>query len=274
MGRIKFIRYPGGKQRLLNHLLLYLPTAVEIQGRYIEPFVGGGSVFFSINPKNAILSDINKELIDLFRGIRYAPKKIWELYSNFPSTKVGYYKIRDDFNYIDLISRAARTLFLNRTCFKGMWRHNSQGKFNIGYGGQDRRWVICEEDIKEVSNRLKGVKLLYSDFQEIIDNSKKGDFIFLDPPYKPNEIECLNEHYSYGCFTFEDHIRLSISLQKASDRGVKWALTTSSHQKIIDLFDLNNVVNFPVGTGPKPGILTINSGEVLILNYKEKEIEN
>ncbi|MHA1309025.1 MAG: DNA adenine methylase, partial [Candidatus Heimdallarchaeota archaeon] len=206
LGLIKFIRYPGGKQRLLTHLDYYLPNSAEIQGTYIEPFVGGGSVFFSINPKKAILSDINEELIDLFRGIRYAPRKIWKIYTSFPSTKEGYYAIRDEFNCKGLIPKAARILFLNRTCFKGMWRHNSQGKFNIGYGGQDRRWVINEDDIIEVSKRLKGVKLYCTDFQKIIDNSQKGDFLFLDPPYKPNKMMCSNEHYSHGFFSFDDHI--------------------------------------------------------------------
>lgn len=274
MGQINFIRYPGGKQRLLDYFLQYLPSSNEIKGKYIEPFVGGGSVFFSINPKKAILSDINNELIELYKGIRYAPRQIWKLYSQFPSTKEGYYYIRDEYNCSKLIPKAARILFLNRTCFKGMWRHNSKGKFNIGYGGQDRRWVINEDDLREVSLRLKEVELICSDFQVIIDNSKKNDFIFLDPPYKPNEIECKNEHYTYGLFTFENHKRLANSLKEASKRGVKWALTTSSHAKILELFHSEEIIEFPIGTGSKPGILSKESGEVLVMNYKEKEFDN
>jgi len=271
---LKFIRYPGGKQRLLDYLLPYLPTNNQIPGIYIEPFLGGGAIFFAINPLKAILSDLNDELMDLYRGIKYAPRKIWKLYYNFPSTKIGYYDIRDNFQCKRLVSRAARTLFLNRTCFKGMWRHNSKGEFNIGYGGQDRRWVIGENDLVEVSCRLKQATLYCSDFEKIINLSNEKDFIFLDPPYKPHEKECINEHFTNGKFTFEDHKRLANTLKRATQRGTKWALTTSNQKDIIDLFKGYNFVEIPFGTGEKPGIMTRNSGEILIYNYNEKEIFN
>jgi len=265
----KFLRYPGGKQRLLNYIIPHLPASDSITNNYIEPFVGGGAVFFAINPVRAILSDINHELIMLYRGIKYAPRKVWKQYSSFPSTKEGYYTIRDEFTCNRLISRAARILYLNRTCFKGMWRHNSKGEFNIGYGGQDRRWVINEKDLVEVSKRLKKVELLCADFEKVINSSAAGDFIFLDPPYKPHEKECVNEHFTYGRFTFQDHIRLSRVLQSATSRGVKWAMTTSSHKDILSLFEGNQVIKIPIGTGSKPGILTKDSGEVLIRNYEK-----
>lgn len=138
--KFNFLRYPGGKQRILNHLIPHLPLPESIKGRFVEPFVGGGAVFFALNPKRALLADINSELIDLYRGLRRYPVKVWEIFQAFPPTKKAYYEIRDsDVDGLDLASRAARTLYLNRTCFKGMWRHNSNGQFNVGYGGQDRR---------------------------------------------------------------------------------------------------------------------------------------
>jgi DNA adenine methylase len=190
--KIKFIRYPGGKQRILNYIIPFLPPRQSIIGKFIEPFVGSGAVFFAINPKRALLADINPELIDLYRGIKYYPLKVWEIYNSFPTTKKAYYQIRDmNISEMSLAFRAARTLYLNRTCFKGMWRHNSDGRFNVGYGGQDRRWVINQETLKEVSNRLKHATLKCCDFEEVIDESKIGDFIFADPPYRPGERELI-----------------------------------------------------------------------------------
>lgn len=135
-----FLRYPGGKQRILNHILPFLPTRENIRGLYIEPFLGSGAVFFALNPERAVLSDINPDLIDLFRGIRAFPRKVWSIYKSFPQDKNGYYEIRSvKTEGKNLAFKAARLLYLNRTCFKGMWRHSHTGAFNVGYGGQSRR---------------------------------------------------------------------------------------------------------------------------------------
>jgi|FaiFalDrversion3_1042247.scaffolds.fasta_scaffold04567_2 DNA adenine methylase len=271
--KIKFIRYPGGKQRILNYIIPFLPPRQSIIGKFIEPFVGSGAVFFAINPKRALLADINPELIDLYRGIKYYPLKVWEIYNSFPTTKKAYYQIRDmNISEMSLAFRAARTLYLNRTCFKGMWRHNSDGRFNVGYGGQDRRWVINQETLKEVSNRLKHATLKCCDFEEVIDESKIGDFIFADPPYRPGERELIHSHYAYGKFSFSEYQRLAKALKKASERGVKWALTISSHPDILDLFYGNYIIPIPKGASGKPGILTDKSCEVLICNYNYKEV--
>ncbi len=118
--------------------------------------MGGGAIFFAMNPKKALLADANPELIDLYRGIRLYPETVWEKYRDFPSSKRGYYKVRAwEHDDLELADRAARTLYLNRTCFKGMWRHNSSGQFNVGYGGQDRWWTIGEECLKAIANRLR-----------------------------------------------------------------------------------------------------------------------
>ncbi|HQK83942.1 MAG TPA: Dam family site-specific DNA-(adenine-N6)-methyltransferase [Atribacter sp.] len=269
--KVSFIRYPGGKQRILNYIIPFLPSSEMIKGRFIEPFLGSGAIFFALNPERAFLTDMNRELIDLYRGIRRSPLKVWEIYKSFPKTKKAYYEIRAIKPAgRDLTFKAARTLYLNRTCFKGMWRHNSNGEFNVGYGGEDRRWVINQTVLKDVSDRLKNAILKCSDFEEVIDESKKGDFIFADPPYKPGERELLHSHYVYGKFGYSEYQRLERALKRASNRGVKWAITISSHPDILDLFGGNNIVPVLRGTGEKPGILTNNSGEVIIRNYKER----
>lgn len=263
-----FLRYPGGKRRLLVFLKDHLPSPENIKGRYIEPFVGSGAVFFHLEPEIALLSDANPELIDIYRGIRYSPSRVWKAYEKFGSTKKDYKKVRDHKKETNLIGRAARMLFLNRTCFKGMWRHNRDGKFNVGYGGQSRRWVITEDDLKSISKRLKKAQIDCGDFEEVINDAEKGDFLFLDPPYKPNEKDYTNSHYVWQQFGFEDHQRLAKALKRAKKRGVKWALTTSAHPKILSLFSTCYAIKIPKGTGSLPGIMKKNSGEVLILSYK------
>jgi DNA adenine methylase len=263
-----FLRYPGGKRRLLVFLKDHLPSPENIKGHYIEPFVGSGAVFFYLNPRKALLSDANPELIDIYRGIRYSPKRVWKAYEKFGSTKKDYKKVRDRLEQEDVIGKAARMLFLNRTCFKGMWRHNRKGKFNVGYGGQSRRWVIAEEDLLSIGKRLRKAKLACRDFEKLIDDANNDDFLFLDPPYKPNEQEYTNNHYGWQQFRFEDHQRLAKSLKRAKKRGVRWAMTTSAHPKILALFNGFYAIRIPKGTGSLPGIMAKNSGEVLISSHK------
>lgn len=271
---VKLLRYPGGKQKLLDFLLKYLPKNEEINGFYVEPFVGGAAVFFAINPESALLSDKNIELINLYKCLRKSPKKIWKIFMSYPADKDAYYQIRDyGHQNNDKITKAARMLYLNRTCFKGMWRHNANGDFNVGYGGEDRRWAISEENLIEVSRRLKKAKLRVSDFAPIINQCKRGDFIFLDPPYRPGELEMAHAHYVHGGFTYKDHKRLAKVLNNATERGVKWALTTSSHPDILQLFERKNIIMVPKGTSGRLGIQILNAGEVLIRNYSNKNEE-
>lgn len=265
--RINFLRYPGGKQRLLSELIQHLPKPVEISGKFVEPFVGGAAIFFALSPKKSLLADINKDLIDLYRGIRKDPAAVWLKYEAMPSTKKGYYKVRDLHDCEELTTKSARTLYLNRTCFKGMWRQNSKGRFNVGYGGQDRRWVITRELLEGAALRLRRASLVNADFQDVIDACCTNDFVFADPPYKPNEREMLHDHYVFSQFTYSDHKRLAKSLKSASKRGVRWAMTTSSHPDILLLHKRSRKIPIKRGTGSQPGLRTNVSGEVLICNY-------
>lgn len=158
-----------------------MPDNNKITGKYIEPFIGGGSVFFHFNPQHAIIADLNKELIDLYNGIKKYPHKIWEIFKSFPSGKNTYYQIRDERQEDKPVYyRAARTLYLNRTCFKGMWRHNPEGKFNVGYGGEARRQVLNYMNLIELSKKLRKATILKADFEETLDTCANGDFVFLD----------------------------------------------------------------------------------------------
>lgn len=267
-----FLRYPGGKQRIMGAILPYLPSRDQIKGRFVEPFLGGGSAFFAIQPKRAFLADINPDLIELYQEIKDHPKDVWDIFRRFPSTKEGYYQVRNcNYKQEEVYFRAARTLYLNRTCFKGMWRHNSNGIFNVGYGGQSRRWVISEDSLLEVSERLRVSQLECQDFQKTIESCNKSDFIFLDPPYKPGDRELSNPHYLSNKFSYNENVRLVNALMAAHEQGIEWAMTISSHPDILSLYKkIENVqvIELKRGTGKLPGELITSPGECLICNYK------
>jgi DNA adenine methylase len=262
------IRYPGGKQRFLCQIIAHLPHADEIEGRFVEPFLGGGAVFFALQPKRSLLNDKNSELIDLYRGIRHDPEEVWRRFSDFPSGKRTYYQVRKQIPQAwGVVAKAARTLYLNRTCFKGMWRQNSHGMFNVGYGGQSRRWAISEEDLIAVAKALRGATLTCSDFESIVDDTTAGDFLFVDPPYHPGRRQSRVEHYMSSQFTYDSHERLASTLRRATKRGVLWAMTSSSHPDMTALHKKTRIFPFKAGVGESPGKITRDTGEVLILNY-------
>ncbi len=265
---VNFLRYPGSKRRMLAFLSQYLPKRDDICGRYVEPFLGSGAVFLSFLPRNAFLSDINQELIDIFLGIQQDYTAVWQKYRNFGTTREDYYQVRDEYKPRSLTGRAARSLFLNRTCFKGMWRHNNNGNFNVGYGGQNRRWVIDLNILHSISKFLKGVNYKCCDFEETLNTINKGDFIFCDPPYKPGWAELTNSHYSSRQFSLKDQERLANRLNNFDSIEIKWALTISSHPNILAFYKNNYAIFFKRGTGSSPGKIVDNPGEVLITNYK------
>jgi len=255
---------------MLNFLVQHLPQKDDIHGRYFEPFVGSGAVFFLLSPKKAVLSDVNPDLINLFKGIKKYPRDIWTNYCEFGNSKMDYEAIRRSNQLQTIQEKAARVLYLNRTCFKGMWRTNKKGMFNVGYGGQDRRWVINEQNLLEVSGALKIAQIRCVDFEETILNAKSGDFIFVDPPYKPSSKEATNDHYVGRKFTFADQQRLAKMLRWATKNKILWALTNTSHPDVVKLYPGCCKLNFPTGTGHLPGLLVKRPGEVLISNYSLK----
>ena len=260
-----FLRYPGSKRRFLTFLSGHIPLKEQVYGRFFDPFVGGGAVFFYCKPERAIIADSNSELIDLYTAIQSDHHAVWEAYISLPEGKEGYNRVRawkpKDLEYT---LAAARILYLNRTCFKGMWRHNNAGQFNVGYGGPDRRWVITERDLRYVSELLQNVTIICRDFEPVINNCEAGDFVFVDPPYKPWMKEQSNAHYVGQKFTFADQARLASALLNARKRGVSWTMTNSSHPDILALYLNCDIISLPRGTGRMPGICSANAGEVII----------
>ena len=259
------LRYPGGKRRMLKFINQFIPPIDRIQGDYIEPFLGGGAVYFSLLPPRSRLSDVNPELIELYLGIQVNPTAVWNTFKELPSDKAGYYSVRaENPQNLDLFQRAARTMYLNRTCFKGMWRHNARGEFNVGYGGESRRWVLDLADLVTISDALKTATITCADFETVINKSAEQDFLFIDPPYRPGEREMKHAHYAGLQFTFEDHQRLAFELMKAAERGTRWCLTISSHPDLLSLYKGFRMMAAPIGTGHKIGIAVTQPSEVAI----------
>lgn len=227
------LRWAGGKTWLIKYLKQIIGD-IEFNN-YHEPFLGGGAVFFALNPKKkSYLSDSNEELINTYKIIRYYPKKVIEELAQFKNTQEDYYKIRSTYNKDD-IYMAARFIYLNQTSYNGLYRVNKSGKYNVPYGFR-KNLHIDKEKIFLISKRLKSVNLKYGDFIINKNNIKEGDLVFLDPPYTVSHNKNGFIEYNKNLFSLEDQYRLSEYIDFIKSRGGYYILTNAAHMKIEDIF--------------------------------------
>lgn len=229
---LPFLKWAGGKRWLVQSGQLQTPSHYE---RFIEPFFGGGAVFFSLEPQRALLSDVNPELIELYEIVRDEPERLrsileWHQEKHSP---VHYYAIRNR-RYRDKAWRAARTLYLNRTCWNGLYRLNRKGEFNVPIGTKTA--ILIEESFAEASALLARATLVCQDFEHTIGEAAKGDFLFVDPPYTARHN--LNGFLKYNekMFSWEDQLRLHRSLLRAGERGASIIVTNADHASLHDLY--------------------------------------
>lgn len=228
-----FLKWPGGKRWFVANHSHLLPRTFN---RYIEPFLGAGAVFFHLQPEVAVLGDSNSELIITYNAVKDDWKRLKQLLSVHQSRhcKAYYYEVRSNVPK-DPIESAARVIYLNRTCFNGIYRVNKQGQFNVPIGTKDR--VLLETDAFEAtSGLLSGAKLLTSDFQPLIDSAQEGDLVFADPPYTVSHN--LNGFIKYNerLFSWKDQERLARSLARARDRGALVVATNANHPSLRELY--------------------------------------
>lgn len=228
-----FLKWAGGKRWLFDSKQFCLPP---FEGCYFEPFLGGGAAFFANQPANAFLSDANARLIELYTVVRddleefvCKLKKHAEAHS-----KEYYYEIRAR-KMNKPATRAAQFLYLNRTCWNGLYRENLRGQFNVPIG--TKQTVIFEtDDFPSWSNALSRKTITCQDFEATIDQAEHGDFIFADPPYTVRHNTNGFVKYNQNIFAWEDQIRLRNALERAALRGAQFAVTNADHESIRDLY--------------------------------------
>lgn len=227
------IRWAGGKRWLVGR---YPDLFVPKSGRLIEPFAGSAAVFFSTMPRRALLSDMNEELIDVYRAIKFDHQAVIQALRAHSDKhdKDYYYQIRSK-KETDRIKSAARMLYLNRTCFNALYRVNRKGKFNVPIGSKNNAFR-SDDDFSGVARLLNRVKLIHGDFEKAVNLAEPGDLVYVDPPYTVRHN--LNGFIKYNerIFTFEDQIRLRRVLDVAVSVGADVIVSNADHESIRDLY--------------------------------------
>jgi DNA adenine methylase len=230
-----FLKWPGGKRWFIEKHRDLLP--VEVKGRYIEPFLGSGALFFALNPEHAVLSDSCKDLINTYIGVAVFPETVIEILNQHAvkHSKTYYYEIRAS-EPKNIAERAARFIYLNRTCFNGIYRVNNSGKFNVPMGSKTK--VILDYDnFLSWSQSLQKAQIYSSDFERIIDDAVEDDFVFVDPPYTIRHNNNGFIQYNEVLFSWHDQVRLHECLLRAKLRGVQILMTNANHQSIKELYE-------------------------------------
>ena len=229
------LKWAGGKTQMLNDLLPKVPSSY---GRYIEPFFGGGAMFFALQPENAIIADSNPELINMYRQVAANVDEIIQYLKKYENTSEMFYTVREqEWTQLPKAEAAARTIFLNRTCFNGLYRVNKQGKFNVPYGKYANPKICDEDGLKAASEALKKAEILCGDYLLVLDHyAQPGDFVFLDPPYLPISEYADFKRYTKEQFYEEDHIELAKIIMRLQERGCHIILTNSNHPLVHELY--------------------------------------
>ena len=219
-----------------------IPNLIEAMPKefnnYIEPFIGGGALFFHLSPKSAVIADSNPELISLYKQIAKDYEPVLKLLAKMPNEEDFFYSERSKkFEELNPIEAAARTIYLNRTCFNGLYRVNKTGGFNVPYGRYRDPKIADSQLLKSASSALRGAKIELGDFKQVLQNhAKKGDLIFLDPPYLPISQYSDFQRYTKEQFYEEDHRELAGEVTRLSELGCHVLLTNSNHPLVHELY--------------------------------------
>lgn len=235
-----FIKWAGGKRRLIKSLESLFPKKID---RYFEPFLGGGAIFFYIkqkyNPRYIMISDNNPELINAFKIVKTKPKELMIELSKHKKrhSKKYYYSIRaTDPKILSGVVRAARLIYLNKTCFNGLYRVNSEGQFNVPIGRYENPEIFNEEKILLASSLLERVIIKKQGFQKIENFVKKEDFIYFDPCYNPKTRTTIFNNYTKEGFLEKEQRKLSGLFKRLDKRGCKLMLSNSNTALVKELY--------------------------------------
>jgi DNA adenine methylase len=232
-----FLKWAGGKASLLRQLEEFFPHEID---RYLEPFLGGGAVFFYLKHRfpdmRAFLRDSNKELINCFRVVRDRPEELMQLLDEHARGFRAdgddyYYAVRKQHDLTDDLARAARTIFLNKTCFNGLWRVNARGEFNTPVGSSKNPNLYSRDNLLAASAVLQDAQLEAQDFRRVVDEARRGDFIYFDPPYLPISAYADFKRYTSEQFREADQVELARVFRELDSKGCQLALSNSEHPR-------------------------------------------
>jgi DNA adenine methylase len=262
------LKWAGGKQGLASTLVRFFPRRFR---RYYEPFVGGGSVFFTVCAEEAVVGDLNGWLLDTYEAVRTNYRRVAQILDELVNSREEYLRIRKiDPATLDLHTRAAHLIYLNKTCFRGLFRVNRSGRFNVPYGEYDRRYYD-PENLQAVAAVMKTVEMRRVDFELCLHDVTPDDFVYMDPPYyKLGGYSDFNR-YTPGQFRETDHIRLAALCRELDRRGVRWAVSNSDTEFVGSLFD-----GYRVERLENRREINLNSQdrhvtELLIMNFSDRE---
>jgi len=269
------LKWVGGKRQLIPSIVAHLPKNIK-EHNYIEPFIGGGAVLFYLQPQNAIINDLNKELINVYEVIKNNLDELIIDLKTHTNESDYFYQIRsldrgDDFENLSPVQRASRIIYLNKTCFNGLYRVNNAGEFNAPFGRYKNPNIVNEPTLKAVHKYLKSnnIQISNKDYSEVLKNTDKNSFIYLDPPYHPISENSNFTGYVQGGWNIYDQIDLKAACDELNKNGIKFLLSNSSSDFIKDLYK-----NYKIFTVKATRAINSNGAdrgevdEVLIRNYE------
>ena len=270
-----FLKWVGVKRQLMPTIVTHLPKNIN-ELTYVEPFIGGGAVLFHLQPKNAIINDFNEELINVYEVIK---NNLYELIEDLKKHKNEhdyFYEIRsldrnDNFKNLSKVERASRVIYLNKTCYNGLYRVNNAGEFNSPFGRYKNPNIVNEPTLKAVSKYLNSNNIMIKngDYNDVLKTLDKNSFVYLDPPYHPISESSNFTGYIQGGWDAFDQIRLREVCDELNAKGIKFLLSNSSAQLIKDQYTKYKIENVKANRAINSnGANRGEIDEILIKNYE------
>lgn len=269
-----FLKWVGGKRQIMASIVECLPKNISSYN-YIEPFVGGGSVLFNLQPKKGIINDFNAELINVYSTIKNDLESLIKDLKKHENTSDYFYELRGldrtpTFKNLTSVQRASRIIYLNKTCFNGLYRVNNAGEFNAPFGRYKNPNIVNEPTLKAVNNYFisNDIKFVSGDYENVLLKAGKNSFVYLDPPYHPISVNSNFTGYVQGGWDVNDQIRLRTNCDKLNEKGIKFLLSNSASPFIFDQYkdykiEVIKAVRSINSDGEKRGEVD----EVLVRNY-------
>lgn len=263
-----FLRWVGGKAGLVSRLARF--TRLQPGATYFEPFLGAGSLFFSVRPSKAVLNDLNHDLIHCYECVRSRPDLVWRHLRSLlhRQSREEYIALRDEFNASEAsYRRSALLIYLNKTCFNGIWRVNRSGAFNVPYGAKEHAGFPTRSQLILAAASLDSARLKAGDFEAATTDACAGDLVYLDPPYLPLSPTAFFRHYTPGRFSVEDHERVALLAADLAARGANVMVTEGDSKLVRKWYKEFRVSEVAVRRSVSCDAQRLDASELIITSY-------